>query len=409
MDFDPKPLSGRLLAPLEAWLAHPPWHLRFPAELEDFYEQETGAMRRRWLVMGGLVGTAAFLLFSLTDSSMFPESQGVAMRLRLEFFLPLSLAFLVAIGLQTRPWLRELLDACLSLTAQACIVLILLQIPHPHAAYYVFGIPFVALYSLTIARLRFPFALGSAILVSLAFVVILPHIPSIPVSTHSFQLAFVTASMGLGLFANHATERTVRTSYLQFLAQRLQQEHLSRDNAALSVLAGTDPLTSLANRRSFDDFLAARAVEGKGCALILMDIDHFKAYNDTYGHQAGDICLQVFAGNLRLNLRGQDFVARVGGEEFAMVLPGTDRDEAVRVTEHLRESFREFRLPHESSPTAAFLTFSAGIALCFDSCPPDRLYAHADAALYKAKAQGRDRWVLETFSGLDETRTIFIP
>jgi len=366
-------------------------------------------MRRRWLVMGGLAGIIAFMLFSMTDQAMFQEGRGLAMRLRLEFFLPVSLPLMAAISFRLRPWLRELLDACLSLTAQACIVLILLRIPHPHAAYYVFGIPFVALYSLTIARLRFPFALGSAILVSLAFVVILPHIPSIPASTHSFQLAFVTASMGLGLFANHATERTARTSYLQFLAQRLQQENLSRDNAVLSLLAGTDPLTSLANRRSFDNFLAERAANGKGCALVLMDIDHFKAYNDTYGHQAGDLCLQVFAGNLRQNLRGQDFVARVGGEEFAMVLPGTDRDEAVRVTQRLHDSFREFGIPHEASPVAPHLTFSAGIALCFDSCPPDRLYAHADAALYKAKDQGRDRWVLETFSGLDETRTIFIP
>ncbi len=92
-----------------------------------------------------------------------------------------------------------------------------------------------------------------------------------------------------------------------------------------------------------------------------------------------------------------------------MILPGTDHEEAVRVTRRLHDSFREFGIPHETSPVASHLTFSAGIALCFDSCPPDRLYAHADAALYKAKEQGRDRWVLETFSGLDETRTIFIP
>ncbi|WAR44173.1 diguanylate cyclase domain-containing protein [Methylomonas rapida] len=173
---------------------------------------------------------------------------------------------------------------------------------------------------------------------------------------------------------------------------------LKFQNDLLRVLAFIDGLTGLANRRRFDETLQ---LEWRRCrrndsplALLMIDIDHFKLYNDRYGHQAGDSCLQAVAATLKAAFgRAQDLVARYGGEEFVCLLPECDHAAAKPKADALVQAVAALGLPHESSPTAATLTISLGIAVIIPnvSRSPEDLVMAADAALYQAKQQGRNQ------------------
>lgn len=175
-------------------------------------------------------------------------------------------------------------------------------------------------------------------------------------------------------------------------------------NADLSRQATTDPLTGLLNRRAFDEALAREMARcgraGKTLSLILLDIDHFKAYNDTFGHQAGDRCLVIVAHAMQAALhRSGDLVARYGGEEFAVILPGTTGEGAVAVAERLRAAISAQAALFE--PSSRTVTASLGVAeFDINQAPasPADLIATADAALYAAKSYGRNRVVAKSYA-----------
>ncbi|MGJ4995393.1 diguanylate cyclase [Bradyrhizobium sp. HKCCYLS3077] len=170
----------------------------------------------------------------------------------------------------------------------------------------------------------------------------------------------------------------------------------------LETLAIEDGLTGLANRRRFDERLLeewGRAYRDKTTlGLLMIDIDHFKAFNDTYGHPAGDECLHTVAGILADEAqRSSDLVARYGGEEFAILLPNTDSTGCLRLGERIRRALHEARILHDHNPPG-FVTASIGAAVCrpgFErSAGPASLIEAADRALYAAKDGGRDRMVM---------------
>lgn len=180
-------------------------------------------------------------------------------------------------------------------------------------------------------------------------------------------------------------------------AQLYQQ--LGEANLQLSRLAAIDGLTQLANRRRFDEYFNKEwrrlAREQAPLSLILCDIDCFKLYNDTYGHPAGDICLQQVAGAIRGAVRRPaDLVARYGGEEFAVILPNTTTAGALRVAQTIRDRLRQLKIPHVGSLVSQYVTLSMGIASIIPTPNtfPSELISAADEALYQAKAAGRDTW-----------------
>jgi diguanylate cyclase (GGDEF)-like protein len=186
----------------------------------------------------------------------------------------------------------------------------------------------------------------------------------------------------------------------QALLQREQElrqlnQQLDRLNADLRRQAETDPLTGVANRRAFDRLLAEAWAAGRPLALLLLDIDHFKRFNDCHGHPAGDAVLRRVAAVLVASLRSpSDVVARIGGEEFAMLLQDTDAVPALATAERSLALLADADIAHGDSPIGPKVTASIGVAhrsALPDDAAPTRLIELADAGLYEAKAAGRNR------------------
>ncbi|MDH5560010.1 MAG: diguanylate cyclase [Deltaproteobacteria bacterium] len=180
--------------------------------------------------------------------------------------------------------------------------------------------------------------------------------------------------------------------------RKLWENELFKLNQSLEELSFKDSLTNLANRRYFDEFTQKeweRARREKWeLSLIFIDIDYFKAYNDGYGHQAGDDCLKRVARILKkMSHRSSDLVARYGGEEFAVVLPNTTGEGAFKLAEDLRKAIEQEEIIHEFSKNSSFLTISLGVATlipCKNTYPHELLLL-ADQALYKSKNEGRNK------------------
>lgn len=172
---------------------------------------------------------------------------------------------------------------------------------------------------------------------------------------------------------------------------RLEDEQ-KRTIQQLERLALVDPLTSLWNRRAFDDALERQQAllrRQEGCAAVaLIDLDHFKSINDTYGHAAGDCVLQFFATQLNTWVRREDVCARVGGEEFGVLLPGATAEGAYLVMERALERIATTKFELEGGASLA-ISFSAGVATFDGATPGDEALARADRAMYAAKANGR--------------------
>jgi len=201
--------------------------------------------------------------------------------------------------------------------------------------------------------------------------------------------------------SNRTLESTVaaRTAELKSMNEELTEKNafLNKLTDRLERMAFFDELTRVANKRyfnyCFDSEWKRAARRSEVFSLIMIDIDHFKKFNDTYGHMAGDGCLADVAAALQGVLRRPgDFVARFGGEEFAVLLPGTGREGALAVADKMRQAVYNLAITHEKSATGR-VTISCGVATGSSGnfAGPDDMIARADAALYSAKENGRDR------------------
>jgi diguanylate cyclase (GGDEF)-like protein/PAS domain S-box-containing protein len=214
------------------------------------------------------------------------------------------------------------------------------------------------------------------------------------------------AEGSLRVYRDPATGRPIGFLNLErdISERKRSEEHLQSAYRAMETLVVVDALTGIANRRRFDDAIATewrRALrESSKLSLLLIDADHFKRYNDTYGHVRGDSCLkQIAEAALDIVLRPGDLVARYGGEEFAVILPGTDESGAKAVAEDICQAVRNRRLPHEGN-APGIVTVSIGCA----TIVPQRgktaqnLIESADQALYRAKGRGRNRVIVAGIS-----------
>ncbi|WP_204128171.1 diguanylate cyclase [Pseudomonas ogarae] len=213
-----------------------------------------------------------------------------------------------------------------------------------------------------------------------------------------FQVNTLQDNLRAHLERQHSDELALAASRDQ-MAELVEARtaELKAANQALEALSRHDDLTGLANRRYFDelkDIEFRRAIRHKTPLAVLMcDVDFFKIYNDTYGHMQGDLCLKEIAETLRSVFgRSGELTARVGGEEFVVVLPNIDAAQACEAAQRFRTSLAERELPHSGSKVSPFVTVSIGVAELDPETMDhfDQLLQRADQALYRAKHQGRD-------------------
>ena len=229
---------------------------------------------------------------------------------------------------------------------------------------------------------------------------IVPSAAPQSVETAVMMNFFVLVSIGI----RWRYEADDRHGFLLAARDRIHTQMLAWANRQLTELSYTDPLTKLPNRRYFDEALgrawdAAREA-GQGIGVLMIDVDHFKRFNDTLGHGEGDQCLRRVAQAIQFNVRVEtDTVARYGGEEFVAILPKASREDSLNVAERIRAAVEKLQIRNTPAAGGPGVTVSVGVACCddprsFDSA--DVLLHAADLALYAAKNEGRNRVVSRT-------------
>jgi diguanylate cyclase (GGDEF)-like protein len=393
---------------LAAW--RPP-RLQFddPALEARFHEARREA-RLRHYVISGFVALCIYNLFLGVDRMLVPDVAELAWRIRLLYFTPAALLLLAGVWIFKRDILRlpdgviDLIVVMTGVLAGASLVLILAFSNSPLATTYYAGLIPIVVYGNLVQRFRFTHAALFSAFIGLMLVVRVglgerpPGSYGMPMEISLVLLVMLVATYTL--IMNYRMELEERRRFAgvdraQILRARLEQSRQS--HAALSRL---DALTSLPNRRHFDEVLSQawhdHRLADKSLALILLDVDHFKAFNDRYGHPAGDQCLKLVAQAMRSAVVGGGAtLARWGGEEFIVLLPWATPDSATRLAQSLQQAVSALSLRHEASPTGARVSVSMGIKLMNpgeSGRSIDQLISAADEALYQAKRLGRDRW-----------------
>jgi diguanylate cyclase (GGDEF)-like protein len=383
--------------------------LGFPPAIGLLYEAQTGAQRIRMLRAVIPLGLVFYNAYDATNFVIARDVFWWAVWLRLGATVA-GLAIVWTLARMT-PRTRETI-LTLAMVGVSAIPLFLFWLSREPLGSYSFSDFFLTVvFGAVLLQLRFPAALlYIALCLAMALAAIWLHRELEPNLRLAFSLQTVSVCSFL-LVGNWLMERTQRKSFLEIHARTLQSDALEvarRDFAALSM---TDALTGIANRRQLDQALAEAAADlqqGRAAAALLMiDVDHFKRYNDAYGHQAGDACLREVATVLGAAIAGQPGLvfARYGGEEFAVLLRGRRTGEALAMADALQSALAGRMLAHAHRPDdKAVVTASIGVAAFEAGAERSAadLVAAADAALYDAKRLGRDRFVLFDLGGAGE-------
>lgn len=288
----------------------------------------------------------------------------------------------------------------------ASIFVLAIMVPISAAVndYYWTGLNIVVLYPFLLMNMRYRFALVSGISVFALFII---ACNSVVVMSHGGYLSafgVLATALAMGAVGGYVLERYKRSDFLQrYLAQQVVHD-LQRSNIKLESLSHMDALTDIPNRRFFDanfekEWLRCRR-DKLSISLLLVDIDRFKSYNDSYGHPAGDHVLKQVSRCLQKSVRRPaDFVARFGGEEFAVVLADTAGSGARKTGERMLEDVRGLNISHEHRQAGEepYITVSIGAASITpaEGDSQDTLIELADQALYEAKRLGRNKLVMK--------------
>lgn len=385
-----------------------PW-MRFPGTMEHDFQRHGAARRLRHILFSGVLSLLVFNGFLLADWMIARDVFPQAVQVRLGLFTPVALLVMGFAWSWSDLVLRRIPMAVVegmvlvSSVSAAVSVAYILSITHSMgSAYYHIGFIVVLTYGNVVQRLRFWYAVATsaaimAIHLWCALNIVTPEPRLMPaISSLMLATAFFT------LMANHALERDERRRYLFSLRRRHLLQQLDSAHDRLQKISRVDGLTGVFNRHHVQEYLEQTwqraAHEGSEIAVVLIDVDHFKKYNDLYGHQAGDTCLQQVAQALKGCLRRPgDVVARYGGEEFIAVLPNTDAAQASQAAERVRRAVQALQLRHGASDTERVVTVSVGVASCRATPARDSrtVVEIADQALYRAKHGGRNRMVMQ--------------
>lgn len=382
------------------------WHLRFNDELENEFQQYYFRRYYTHMQIAGITGLFVFLACGLLDLIWMPEMAGRTWLIRLVAGIPMGIALLLSFWKPFKQRFGQYMQFAICIFASVAVgglILISLNSREPYNYFYYNAITVAMVMVFVLSRIQFKWGVISAIIMWFSlntgliwFAPMNYKLAIVIITNYVFWGSAVSALIGTFLI-----ERSLRRNYLQSRLLSLEKHDLEESNLMLQYFSAIDGLTEIANRRSLDRTMAIewqRAMrKSEPIAFIMTDIDHFKTFNDTYGHQAGDECLRIVASLIRDHARRPgDLAARYGGEEFALVLTNSNAEQAGIIAEQIRKTIMGTMIQYENS-VSANITASLGVASMVpgrEQAKPDALILEADQAMYRAKRLGRNRVVI---------------
>lgn len=369
----------------------------FPPRLEARYELDQSGLRRRRLSLAAFWFAVCYGLFLGIDGRLVADVFFLSAFVHLGLMVPLAFASAVIAGRVESAPIREGSAALITISSVATILWIFLLSESPSAAHYhyIAGLPI--LYGNVVLRPHFAYSVTSSA-IGLALYGAAMGASGLPTEVAiAAGLGFLSTTL-ISLLAGYHMERELRRAYLRKLRVEITADRLSHTNDELRQLSHLDTLTGIANRRWLEAHLGEMAersmILSVPLAVLMVDVDHFKGFNDHYGHPEGDRCLKMVAAVARDQVRRKDdLIGRFGGEEFLVILPGTDLLDAAKVAERIRQAIGAMRMPHARSDIADIVTVSIGVSAgrVSDGISTEELVRAADNALYEAKRMGRNR------------------
>ncbi len=371
---------------------------RVEREFADEYREKSVIPVR----FGLLLAVFLYAIFGILDTQIIPEARRAAWLIRYGIVCPLSATALLLTFPASFRWAIPLMSVVTPLVAGAGIILMIILAAPPGRYLYYAGLMMVCTYVYTFLRLRFQTATITSWSIVALYEVTALWIGDTAPAILLNNTFFLVGTNVLGMSACYWMERYARTDFLQ--RRIIVERNAALDHALIAVdqarqaaeeQSRLDYLTNLYNRRHFfsiaEHEVARAARQSTPLSVIMLDIDHFKRINDTYGHLVGDEVLQAVAARIRGFIRDSDVLCRYGGEEFVLLLPDADAATARAVAERVRLAVAN--TPVASSHGPIHLTVSLGYTSVRPQPPTnlEDLVAQADAALYAAKGAGRNR------------------
>lgn len=377
-------------------LHYPRWRLRFSPLLEkhfkNFYsEMFVGQMRAIILI-----GLALFTACGLLDFIFAPKWEMLVLS-RIIIVMPFLIGLTIFAFSEKFKQHQQVVLMLFMTILLLDVAWIGYDLQRPYEDLYYNSISLIAIFLLSVSKVQFKYTFMLMVLLYIIFNISLV-LESFDDTSIIFLHNYLYLSGAiLGLFGNYTSEKVIRKAFLQQELIKIDSELLEKTNRDLRELAIHDGLTGLVNHRHFQEQLEnewRRALRYQyAVSLLMIDVDYFKEYNDAYGHQAGDIALQRVASVLKyIGKRPGDVAARYGGDEFSMLLVGTDQPGVGHIAARIIELLTQQLIPHSGSKIANYLTVSIGATTQVPTMGSDHneLIRQADLALYEAKKAGRN-------------------
>lgn len=373
--------------------------LRFDPDTQAVHDRQMGPERALHIQQVILLGLSFYNIYHLSSYILMPEVfwLGVVLRGVLVTGCSLLLAWVIP---RLLPVWRERMVTMALINAYAVPIVIYVNATNPMADFAFTESTLVLVYGNMLMALRFRHAVAFTVAAWIISGIGLIVRDQTAADLMLVLMIQITTSCTFTLIANHKADKRRCADFLARHLATVQAARAMRDLQRMEVMSMTDPLTGLPNRRAWDAALDDAFARGASCAVMMIDIDHFKRFNDTLGHQNGDLCLQTIGGLLQvIAAREGGTAARVGGEEFTLLITGRAELDVVRIANALVRDVAGLAIPHPGRRDGTqVVTVSVGVALR-DPRGTDGiadLVGDADAALYAAKRRGRNRFDVAT-------------
>jgi diguanylate cyclase (GGDEF)-like protein len=378
-----------LIAEIEQILRAGTYGSRFTKAISDHFKRDSKKARSYFTIRAAIIATLSYNLFLFADAIIIPDV------IRLAIVLQLCIGTPVALGGIWWAWRRRL-DSTMSTIFVSTIMMlttvILFSLSRAPHSFLIAGAFPLYLIAVNVGQ-ALPFK--AAFLTTVGFIGVFATAifmnPSLDWTMKIFSVATLIATGHYSLVGNYRIEASFRRTYLYTLKESLRSKILARTNDELATMVNVDGLTGIANRRQFDESLQRIWREARTpVAILLIDIDSFKTLNDTYGHQAGDLYLRAIAQALAGEVGDTGIIARYGGEEFVAILPDSTTDVALSVAERLHRCVETLTIRFDTHDIRTSVSIGYALGAPSSGRGASDVLAAADAALYRAKAAGRN-------------------